>query len=349
MSIVRRGAGHPEPVTPARRLAVGAVAVAVALASAGRPSAPATPTPSPTPTATPRPVETSGPRCFGADSHDPLKPCRNSALRLRVSPTPRQARIPPTGHCPLLGQLLGKNICSFGVAPAHAVRTVALVGDSHAGMWRRPLDRVARAYRWSGIHLGHASCPLNTALRDLPEPNRTHCVRWKQEVFAWFDHHPEVSVLFVSELSGGSGFVPTGGRSAFDTAVAGYKAAWSALPRTVEHIVVIRDTPKAKAWTAGCVERAMARRTPAGPACAVPRGQALTPDPAASAAAHTSDRRVQLVNLTSIFCGSRACLPVIGGALVHKDTTHLTPTFARTLGAPLGRRLAPLISRWGEP
>jgi hypothetical protein len=342
----------------AARLAAGFAAAAVGVALLGRPD-PSAPVQAPAPavaatpkaTATPAPrrIETSGPRCFGAASRDPLKPCRNRALRLRVSPTPRQAQIPPTGHCHWIGQILGKVVCAFGVAPQQATRTVALVGDSHAGMWRRPLDRVARAYRWHGVHLGHASCPLSTAVRDLPEPDRTHCARWKQQVFAWFGQHPEVSVLFVSELSGGSSVVPSGGRSRFATAVAGYADAWRALPRTVRHIVVIRDTPKARGTTAGCVERAMARRRPAGPACAVPRGDALDADPAASAAARAGGRRVQLVSLTSVFCGPRACLPVIGGALVHKDTTHLTPTFARTLGAPLGRRLAPLMRHWALP
>ena len=49
-----------------------------------------------------------------------------------------------------------------------ARRSVALVGDSYA------------------------SCPLSKALRALPEPNRSHCARWKRAVFEWFERHPEV-------------------------------------------------------------------------------------------------------------------------------------------------------------
>ena len=45
------------------------------------------------------------------------------------------------------------------------------------------------------------------------------------------------------------------------------------------------------------------------------------------------------MNLTPFMCGRAKCFPVVGGALVHKDVTHLTRAFARTLGPFLLRRL----------
>ena len=60
----------------------------------------------------------------------------------------------------------------------------------------------------------------------------------------------------------------------------------------------------------------------------------LTRDPAADAARATGR---ETVDLTRQFCGRRRCYPVIGGALVHKDTDHLTQVFARTLGPFLDR------------
>jgi hypothetical protein len=41
---------------------------------------------------------------------------------------------------------------------------------------------------------------------------------------------------------------------------------------------------------------------------------------------------VHLVDLTQFMCSPRLCYPVVGGVLVHKDVTHLTPLFASTLG-----------------
>jgi hypothetical protein len=330
-------------------VAVAAAVPVLAFSSTGespdaptRPAAtPAAATATPTPAAALRAVART-PRCFGAASRDPLAPCRNRALRLRVTPSPRKVATLPNAPCPKVGTMLGKQMCGLGVKPEQAQRRIALVGDSHAGMWRAAIDHVADELGWAGTHMGHASCPLNTALRDLPEPNRTHCARWKRRVFAWFDDHPEVDTLFVSQLSGGSGVVPAGGRNAFETAVAGYRAAWRKLPSTVKHIIVIRDTPKAEPWTLGCVARAMARHRQAAKDCANRRSEALDADPAAVAAKRTRGGRVHLLDMTRIFCGRKTCLPVIGGVLVHKDTTHLTATFTTTLGDPLLRRVRSL-------
>jgi len=281
---------------------------------------------------------TGQPRCFGAAARDPLQPCRNPRLRSLVRPTPRQA-LRPYDHCKVLFHLVDKQVCGVGVAPEQATRTVALIGDSHAGHLRPAFTALTRAKRWRGITLGHASCPLSKATRNLPEPNRSHCVRWKRGLFRWFRSHPEVSIVFVSQLSGGSGVAPRGGRSAFETAAQGYAAAWRALPASVERIVVLRDTPKVRGFTDECVERAIAAHRRAGLACAVPRAGALDPDPAFTAARRSGSRRVHAVDLTSIFCDRRRCYPVVGGALAFKDSTHLTGVFAATLGPVLLRRV----------
>jgi hypothetical protein len=42
-------------------------------------------------------------------------------------------------------------------------------------------------------------------------------------------------------------------------------------------------------------------------------------------------RETAIVDLTRFFCGHARCYPVIGGALVFKDSTHLTPVFSETL------------------
>ena len=49
--------------------------------------------------------------------------------------------------------------------------------------------------------------------------------------------------------------------------------------------------------------------------------------------------RVRYVNLTRDVCDGRACFPVIGGALVSKDSTHITSVDGRTLGPCLLRAL----------
>ena len=55
-------------------------------------------------------------------------------------------------------------------------------------------------------------------------------------------------------------------------------------------------------------------------------------------------RAVVTVDLNRFVCDVRRCYPVIGGALVYKDTTHLLEPFMRSLAPYFQRELAPLVS-----
>jgi hypothetical protein len=280
----------------------------------------------------------AGERCFGAAARDPWKRCENPRLRLAVEPTPAAARRGLNAPCTVIERIGPVHICESGVSRAEASETVALVGDSHAAHWRAALETAARAHRWRILSAIYGGCPLSAAFRAHPRPvQRAGCVEWKRGVFAWFAHHPEVHIVFVSGLTGATGVVPSGGRSEFETSVSGYRRAWRALPASVRRIVVIRDNPKMLAATAACVTRAAARRRPPGLACAAPRRAVMQPDPMAEAARRLHSRRVRSVDLTRFFCDRRRCFPVVGGALTLKDTTHITAVFSRSLGPFLRR------------
>jgi hypothetical protein len=49
--------------------------------------------------------------------------------------------------------------------------------------------------------------------------------------------------------------------------------------------------------------------------------------------------------MTRWFCGRLLCYPVIGGALVHKDTTHISLTYGLTLGPYLLREIDAVLGR----
>ena len=69
---------------------------------------------------------------------------------------------------------------------------------------------------------------------------------------------------------------------------------------------------------------------PIGWSCAQPRALNLPPDPEAQAASGFPHARV--LDLSALMCNAQRCPAVIGGVLVRKDGTHLTRTFATTLG-----------------
>jgi hypothetical protein len=288
-----------------------------------------------------RRTSAGGLRCFGAASRDPERRCVNPRLRRLVLPSPRVAPRLPGAPCRL--RRTGRvHVCAFGPDRAGDRGAIALVGDSHAMHWRGAVAHVAHVNGWRGLSVTRGGCPLSRARRNLPEPRRSRCGRWKRSVFRWFGRHPEIHTAFVTGLASGSGVVASHGRAAFETAVAGYVAAWRDLPRSVRRIVVLRDTPKAPAGTLACVERARSRQLPAGEACARLRRRVLARDPLLAAARRSASARVQVIDLTQFFCGRHRCLPVVGGALVHKDSTHVTATFSRTLGPYLQRAVVRL-------
>ena len=288
----------------------------------------------------------SHPRCFGAAARDPEHPgCTNPSLEFAVVPTPLQAEKGRNAPCTVIQELDLVRVCAFGTSPEKATATIALIGDSHASHWRAALQLAAKTKHWRGLSITHSGCPFSKAIADLVGPAQEQCARWNREVLQWLDRHPEVQTAFVVGHTGGKVVVPSG-RSMFNTQVAGYRDAWNALPRSIHHVVVIRDTPKMHGDTLACVERAMSSHQRAGDRCGVARSTALEADPAQVAAARSRSDRAQAIDLTGFFCDRRRCPPVIGGALVYKDVSHLTDVYATTLGPFLLRDIDRLMTTW---
>jgi hypothetical protein len=137
------------------------------------------------------------------------------------------------------------------------------------------------------------------------------------------------------------------GQRQLDAQVAGITAAWTALPPTVTHIVVIRDIPYVHEDTLECIERAIARHRYAATACAVRRRTATHSDPDFVAARRLRSPRVPVIDLTRLLCDERKCYPVVGRVLAYRDADHLTRAFAETAGPYLYQALRGLMAGWG--
>lgn len=282
--------------------------------------------------------------CFGAAARALGRLCRETFAHT-VLPTPSEAEITPNAPCVVIERIDLAGVCSFGVRASAATATVALLGDSHAQHWRAALEVVAQARNWQGVSVSQAGCPFSAGPLTVTGQALIYCRRMMMhDVIVWLRSQPEIETVFVSE----SELSVPHSRGDLSTDVRGYLRAWEALPASVRHIVVIRDTPRANGSTLSCVEAALAahRRFP-GKLCALPRRAALGVDPAAIAAVAAHTARVQVVDLTPFICG-RFCYPVVGGALVYKDFQHLSEVFSATLGAYLGDDIARLAAGWRE-
>ena len=291
-------------------------------------------------------VLAQAPSCLGAAAHDPARPCRDPKLRYTVVPTPLQAAHEGHPRCRVVHRS-APEACAFGVPAGKARATVVLLGDSHALALRSAMERVARARRWHGISIYQSTCPFTQATPAASEPYRSRCTRWYRDVLRWSGHHPEVSIVVVSGHRGQKIVVPPG-QSEMTAKMNGFARAWNALPRSVKHVVVVRDVPYITERTQDCVGRAIAGHRPAGSACAIPRRVALSADPAALAAQQGLSPRAEAVDLTRFMCDRRACPPVIGGVLVHKYIGHITALFSRTLGPYLLAAVDRLGRGWAD-
>jgi len=281
----------------------------------------------------------SDPPCFGAAARDLYsQPCKNPDLRLQVSPTPLELRTDYAGALKADGcarkDRSSEGVylsCTFGHPPASAARAVALIGDSHAGRWRRALRKIAPKQKWSVTSTTRVGCPFNTVMRPKQGWSTAECLAWKAAIPAWLASKPEVDTLFVSQLAR-----PFKTKASFEQEVAGYQQQWKRLPPTIKRIIVLRDNPKIVSGTLDCIELAVASERNPGLACAAPRSRVLDPypDAAATAALRLHRQNIGVVDLTSVYCGTKLCFPVIGGVLVNSDNNHLTPLFVSTL-APL--------------
>jgi hypothetical protein len=272
------------------------------------------------------------PPCFGAAARDAAHPCENPALRFTVRPGPSTALLEPSSACPLAATKGPPNrVCQFGVPKRDAVATIGLLGDSHAPAWRGAVEVLAWAEGFRGLTVRRSSCPFSFARRYADAESSESCFAWVQSVLRFFGHHPEIHTVFVVNSSAYR-WVPGPGLDAEATAVDGYREALEALPPSVRHVVVLRDNPVAGASTIDCVDRARRRSQRADVRCALPREQALLPDPLTEAATALGSERVRSIDLTPFFCDAHLCYPVVGGALVYKDLSHITTTFSTSLG-----------------
>ena len=271
------------------------------------------------------------PACFGAASRDPLKPCDNPALRDSVTPAPDDAVLEPNAPCHPIRSRAQPPVCWFGTSKGAARASIALIGDSHAPAWRAAVAVAAGRERWHGLTVYRSGCPFTTATRAIGRADRTACRRWTRDATRWFARHPEVHTAFVA-ASAAAIVLPTATRNPREAAIAGFVTAFKGLPPSVTRIVVLRDNLRAQDDTPPCVASAVAHGQAPGDVCALPRGDALIEDPAVVAAQRMASPRVQVVDLTDQMCDDALCHPVVGGALVLKDTNHLSRTFATTLG-----------------
>jgi hypothetical protein len=283
------------------------------------------------------------PACFGAAARDPLLRCVNNARQIR----PRFGEEDPDmGWICDPGAVPGACLFGFPAADADTDGYFAIIGDSHVGHWRSPLGVIADVERWRGFSISVGGCFFS----DVVARFQDGCADWYNSSLAWFTDHPEVDTVFVT-ANADTPVAVAAGETVLEVKTAAYMRTFQALPKTVKHVIALRDTTITKQEAFDCVAALdKAATTRLATACTVPRAFAVRDDPAVAAAKRLHAPRYASIDLTPFMCGAASCYPVVGGTLVNGDIYgHLRTTFTRTLAPYLLRELRKLMATWERP
>jgi peptidoglycan/LPS O-acetylase OafA/YrhL len=222
------------------------------------------------------------------------------------------------------------NKCLYG--DPHGKRTLILFGDSHAMQYFPALDELAEKHHWRLITLTKAECtPGEVKIRSMvADREYSQCDTWREDALQRIeDGSPSTAVVV---MSGDTAYTPYGsngeelsGDAGAAEMEAGYVASLTRIHRAGLRTVVIRDTPASASDVPGCVSEDLQHLE----SCAFARVRDRTREFDARAAKAAPD--THLIDINPEICPADLCRAVIGNALVYRDKSHLTATFARTL------------------
>jgi peptidoglycan/LPS O-acetylase OafA/YrhL len=220
--------------------------------------------------------------------------------------------------------------CELGDTTA-PLRSVAIVGDSHATMWLPALDRIGRLAHWRVVTYSRSSCPFTGARRTLKKlesviTQQSVCVQKDAEVLHRILADDSIDTVFVTAYSSAYGWTTSRRESADDAAIAGFHHIWKPIVQAGKQVVVLRDVPavKDRVNTPDCLVK-----NPGNPmACANPRRIGLVQDVEALAAQRGAPPGVRLIDLTKQYCDAQWCYAVVGNVIVYRDYSHLSREYS---------------------
>ena len=217
---------------------------------------------------------------------------------------------------------------------------VALVGDSHSNQYLSTMKYLAESEGWQVDVMGKTGCMWTDATQVNSERWLANCQSWKSALDERLATGKRYDVVITSS-SAASEVAAAPGESVEQTTVDGLVGAWAPVTDRGTKVVAIRDNPAARDDYLECIEQDPAT---ANERCSLSEDDAF----AAFDGQPESAERLEgadLVDLTDYFCHDGSCPVVVGNVIVNRDPSHLTSTYARTLGPVLHEKIMTTLAR----
>lgn len=212
-------------------------------------------------------------------------------------------------------------VCTYG--SKRPVKTIALIGNSHAAHWFPALNAIAERNSWRILVMTKGACMLSDELQTYKGKAYPSCDIWQQGVLSELAKRKPDIVMTNATHSSPEGEVLTEGMI----------TRWKQLNALGIRVLAYRDIPRLKFKAPECVE------TKGRDACQEKKTYSLA-DKSPILALGKRPQNVWFTDFTPYICRGGSCPAVIGNVLVYWDQHgHFTATFARTLGPLLEQQL----------
>lgn len=215
---------------------------------------------------------------------------------------------------------------------AASTTKVALIGDSHAGMWQPALQTAAQQQHWRLQTYAKVTCPPMKLpiLSPYLEREFTECKQWRADVLNRIaDDRPALIVLdMVRRYGADFGFV-----SYDPTWLDGLTRLVSQLRGTGARVLVLGPVPDPHTTVPTCLSAHMDDAS----ACAPDRSIAVNDNGIAAETKAVHAGGGQYARLDQYFCTDRRCPVIVGNTLVFRDDNHITEEYAQLLSPVIAR------------
>ena len=226
--------------------------------------------------------------------------------------------------------------CYYG--DRSASMTVALIGDSHAAQWFRPLDRILKERHLRLLILIKPACPsVPLALDHDTYGSYPRCDTWNDSVMSRLRaERPAVTIVSAHAATK----VPVGIDS-----MAYRVDAWTNLFHSLSSFtkpILFTDTPTPRENVPHCIADNVSDVRP----CTFDRSGAPGAELGlASERAAARMLEVDMVDTAELVCPREICPVVVGDIMIYRDKSHLSGPFANWLQAPLTSLLDPFLPK----